>query len=111
MAIDRAELTGGASTGSARARELQTVIVDRRLVVSGELDSLSAPRLHLQLASLDGLVDTVDIGGVTFVDSSGVRALVAIRRRHPQLPIEHPTEMTLRLLRILGIPDLLDPEV
>jgi anti-anti-sigma factor len=110
MAIDRGELTGTAPTRRTTGRELETMIIDRRLVVSGELDSLSAPRLHRELASLDGLVDTIDIGGVTFVDSSGVRALVAIRRRHPQLPIEHATEMTLRLLRILGIPDLLDPE-
>lgn len=54
------------------------------LVVSGEVDVLTAPELHLSLrAAIDAAartpraVVTVDLSAVSFIDNCGIRALVA----------------------------------
>jgi anti-sigma B factor antagonist len=53
-----------------------------RLIAAGEIDRASAPALHTTLqraiASTDGPV-VVDLGAVSFIDSSGVNALVVAR--------------------------------
>ena len=53
-----------------------------RLIAAGEVDRASAPALHTALeraiASTDGPV-LVDLGAVSFMDSSGVNALVVAR--------------------------------
>lgn len=70
-------------------RESQFVRVRRRftgggthVTVEGELDGESAPELRRVLAAavVAGGCITVDLGPVTFVDSSGIRALVDAKR-------------------------------
>ena len=54
------------------------------VVVGGEIDSHSAPRLEETLVSLveGGATRVVlDLGGVGFIDSSGLRVLIATRKR------------------------------
>lgn len=53
------------------------------LAVSGEIDVASAPQLRAEVvAQLEaGRHTTVDLGGVTFMDGSGVSALVAAQKR------------------------------
>jgi anti-sigma B factor antagonist len=63
--------------------------------VRGELDAATAPTLQ---ASLADVVDeaagrvVIDLAEVTFVDSCGLGALVAVRKR----AIEHDVELVLR---------------
>jgi anti-sigma B factor antagonist len=54
------------------------------VTVSGEIDVATSPRLRTELTALlaRGADDlTVEFGGVTFVDSSGLGVLVAIYKR------------------------------
>jgi anti-anti-sigma factor len=80
------------------------------VVVSGEIDSHSAPRLEEALAELvDGGARqlVLDVGGVGFIDSSGLRVLIATRKRLGEdseaLVLRHPTPGTLRLLEMTGL--------
>ncbi|GHG12588.1 MULTISPECIES: STAS domain-containing protein [Amycolatopsis] len=52
------------------------------VTVAGELDVATAPRFRAGVAALAlarGQVLVVDLGGVTFCDSSGISALIAAR--------------------------------
>ena len=79
------------------------------LSAAGEIDLASAPILasHLQRAIDDGDgVVAVDLGDVTFIDSSGVNALVTAHLAAPtrlRLTRLHPN-----VRRVLEIADLLD---
>jgi len=75
---------------------------------TGELDMATAPRLREALEPIDGDV-LVDLTDLTFLDSSGVGALVAQRQRLA----EHGSRLRLfglqapvrRTLEILGLAD------
>ena len=56
-----------------------TLDVDGALVLSGEIDSYTAPDLADRLAG-DPPVEVVDLSAVTFIDSSGLRTLVEAHR-------------------------------
>jgi len=80
------------------------------VVVAGEIDSHSAPRLEETLLSLvEGGANrlVLDLGGVGFIDSSGLRVLIATRKRlgddADALVLRHPTQGTLRLLEMTGL--------
>jgi len=82
---------------------------DAVLLVTGEVDASTSPRLHdacLQLASVtDRLV--LDLSGVTFMDSSALHVLIQVRGR------EDTTKVVIRtasrqVLRLLQITDLAD---
>jgi anti-sigma B factor antagonist len=95
-------------------------VIGGRMVVTvrGELDLASAPKLqevldrvhaHLHPALFKTPL-VVDMSGVTFVDATGLRALVAAARRgrrHGQgTVLRDPSPATLRLLdltRLLGV--------
>ncbi len=92
----------------ATAREDERAI----LIVRGELDAYSAPALEDQVARM-GAEDrqdvVLDLSETTFLDSSGLRAiLTAYRRigeRGGKLALRHPSEPVLRLLEITGLTD------
>jgi anti-sigma B factor antagonist len=80
-----------------------------RVVVSGELDVASAPEfeetLRRELAA--GPV-RLDLGGLTFMDSSGVRALDAVARDDGELSILPDLRDNVRqILDITGMIDVL----
>jgi anti-anti-sigma factor len=82
-----------------------------RVVVSGEVDALSADRL--QEAVGDVLSDhrprriEIDFDGVTFVDSAGIRALVMCHAGAQQmdcrLTLTNPRRAVYRVLQITGL--------
>lgn len=81
--VNRAALTRAAGT------EFTSVVADEgRIVVSGEVDTTTAPTLDRQIAveSRSGIASlTIDLTGVTHLGSAGVSALTAARdraRRH-----------------------------
>lgn len=84
------------------------------LRVSGEVDLLTAPRLDAALA--DGLGAgrplTVDLRGVTFIESSGLRSLLEARRRAdgagPVVLVVRPEGVVARLLGLTGVTDLFE---
>ena len=78
-----------------------------RLRLVGELDVQSAPQLDAALEPLDGAAIDVDLSGVTFADSSGLRALVRAKRNHHGVRLVRPTPALARLVEITGLTDAL----
>ena len=82
-----------------------------QIAVSGELDSASAPELleaFLELAlSGEAQQMTLDLGRVEFVDSAGLRALIAIEqeagRRDIALAVIPAPEAVTQLLEVAGV--------
>jgi anti-sigma B factor antagonist len=79
--------------------------------VSGDLDAHTAPRLdEAVLEVLGSGADQVvlHMGGVDFVDSSGLRSLIRARTEgdvERVVVIQEPSAATLRLLEITGMTD------
>ncbi|MGW9087238.1 STAS domain-containing protein [Streptomyces yangpuensis] len=77
------------------------------LTVTGELDMDSAPRLTEAVDPLDlGRTLTLDLSAVTFVDSCGLNALLALRHRvrlaGGTLELNGLPDQALRLLDLTG---------
>jgi|SRR5689334_15039704 len=95
--------------------ELDEVAVDR-FRLSGELDMASAPTLE---EALRPVVDackrlTLDLEDVTFLDSSGIRALVQLAGRldgSAPLVLTNVPDGVRRLLDIVGLDTLPNIEV
>lgn len=88
-------------------------VEDGTVVVSGDVDLLSAPELRECVARCiaDGCFDiTVDLAAVSFIDSSGIAALAATRtdlQSHGgRLVIQHPSSQARRVMDITGLSDL-----
>jgi anti-sigma B factor antagonist len=88
-----------------------------RLIVAGELDGATAVLLSEQLRQLmaDLASDlTIDIGLVTFIDSTGLSLLLSlhkqIRASRRTLTVADPTPMARRLLEITGLDRVLTIE-
>jgi anti-sigma B factor antagonist len=110
----------GVGSGSGRAvghlavREEGTRVV---LLMVGEIDMAT---IHAAAAELDRLLDAppdqldVDLSQVTFMDSSGVGALVKLHMRMDgqvrRMRLVGPTPAVVRLLRISGLDGILSVE-
>jgi anti-sigma B factor antagonist len=88
-----------------------------RLTATGEIDSTSAPVLRDRIeALLDAGVDeiTVDLAGVTFLDSAGLCVLAAAYRRataeQRRIRVLASSRAVIRPLQITGLWDLLHVE-
>jgi anti-anti-sigma factor len=78
-----------------------------RLALSGELDLAAIDRLLRAAENIPvGGTLTLDISGLSFMDSSGVKLLMNLDRRARRegwsLAIENPRGQVLRLLRLCG---------
>ncbi|MEP7111781.1 MAG: STAS domain-containing protein [Ilumatobacteraceae bacterium] len=75
--------------------------------VRGDIDAHTAPTLAAAMSQLPTGVVTVDVGGVSFMDSSGLRVLLeaATRARDGggDLIIVHSTPGITRLVEISGL--------
>ena len=103
------------------ANDLLTVEVTEpaplaRLTVTGEIDSSSAPLLREQLDTLlEGTLTevTIDLSGVTFLDSAGLCVLAAAHRRagaDVRLRVLASSRAVIRPLQITGLWQLLHAE-
>jgi anti-sigma B factor antagonist len=110
-----------ASSMHRPASDLLTVEVSApaplaRLTVSGEIDSSSAPLLreHLDALLEDTLAElTIDLSGVTFLDSAGLCVLAAAHRRggtDVRLRVLASSRAVIRPLQITGLWQLLHAE-
>ena len=79
--------------------------------VNGEIDAHSAPSLAEQLEPLSGETLVLDLAGVTFMDSSGLRVVVNLHQSGqsggPELVIQNPSKPVVRLFEIAGLSELL----
>ena len=73
----------------------------------GELDAATAETLLAALAYADGQDFAIDLSGLTFVDSSGLRAMLRIRGEHHGARFVRPTATIARLLDVTGMAEIL----
>jgi anti-anti-sigma factor len=75
--------------------------------VAGEIDMASAPTLAETLVQFPNGNVTVDLAAVTFIDASGLKALVAaqrhIGRRHGRLLVQGVNPFTRKLFEMIGL--------
>jgi anti-sigma B factor antagonist len=88
-----------------------------RVTAAGEIDSTSAPVLRDRLdAILDGGAQdvTIDLSGVTFLDSAGLCVLASVYRRaaaqERQMRVLASSRAVIRPLQITGLWELLQVE-
>lgn len=80
--------------------------------MSGEVDASTTATLSSFLTPLPGGSGEVslDMSGVTFIDSSGLRALIEAHQRaeksHRRLIITKPSSIVSRLIELSGLGDL-----
>ncbi len=80
------------------------------VIVDGEVDAHTCPELAAALDPLPGSGDVhVDLSAVGFMDSSGLRALIAAHQgageADRRLVIVNPSSAVMRLIEISGLSD------
>jgi anti-anti-sigma factor len=80
------------------------------VLLAGELDPATAPAFDRALQEAWDLEPgpiVVDLARVTFIDSSGLRALIAAHKRMTPhaLVLRNPSEFAMRLLEVTGLRD------
>jgi len=83
------------------------------LWVSGEIDLATSDRLTsaISAAATAGTRRLVlDLSGATFIDSSGVRALITATEVAPSVTVRAPSQVVLRVLEITGADQVLSIE-
>jgi anti-sigma B factor antagonist len=110
----------GEGVSAATSSDQLTVTVDRsaqppRVALVGELDPHTAPALEQAIDQvLEGRDDTatdlvLDLSGLAFVDSSGLRVLISaqhqLAERGGTLTLHDPSPTVRRLLEITGLID------
>src|SRR4051812_22317938 len=103
-------MVGGSSFDIVAAADEESA----RVVVTGDLDVVSAPRfikmMH-ELSEPPTLHIDVDCEGVQFLDSAGVRALIVAKneaaRRGVDLVVTQPSASVHRVLEMTGLSPLL----
>jgi len=88
-----------------------TVAPDGAIIASGDIDVAGGPVLETVLLEQEGQSDgdgsiVVDLTGVTFIDSSGLRSLLSASRRagerSAKVVLRSPSSSVRRLLEITG---------
>ena len=81
---------------------VRLLIVDGRPTVRGECDMATGREIEAWLDSFDTPILEVDLSGVSFIDSSGLKAFLNVRKRNANMRIVEPSAVVLRLLEITG---------
>lgn len=91
--------------------EVDLTATPARVVARGELDAATASILRHQLVGLEGEPLAIDLGAVTFVDSSGLQVLAEAHRRahdHGQrVEVGPVTAEVRRVFEMSGLADAL----
>ncbi|MFP5487104.1 MAG: STAS domain-containing protein [Acidimicrobiia bacterium] len=86
--------------------DLDLRIEGHTLHVRGEIDAHSAPELGTALRTTTGDVE-IDLSGVDFVDSSGLRVLIETHQllegRGDVLTLAHPSPAVLRMFELSAV--------
>src|SRR5262245_44088472 len=80
--------------------------------VAGEIDAHTAPEISEAIAQASGGALEIDLSGVEFVDSSGLRALIEAHQRLEanggSLKLVRPSAVVSRLFDISGVGEYLN---
>ncbi len=89
---------------------LQIAPSDGGLSLTGEIDAHTAPDLAAAIGELSGNVQ-LELSGVEFVDSSGLRVLIdahqSVSGRGDEFKLSQPSDAVRRLLEISGVDEYL----
>jgi anti-sigma B factor antagonist len=83
------------------------------LGLTGEIDLANAALVEEELRRIeatDAAVILVDLGGISFIDSTGIKVLIGAAARdrdRGRLLLDSPSPAVLRVLRIAGVAELL----
>lgn len=79
------------------------------VICSGELDLVSAERLHAALEGARGSRLVIDLTDVSFIDSTGLSILIMASRKYPdgELRICGPSREVRRVFEVTGFAELL----
>ncbi len=83
---------------------------DPVIVLTGYVDQSTAPQLRDALTEvIERSHDrvTLDVEGVTFIDSSGIGALAAAYKRGAHVTVRHPSPTVMRELVMCGLDRLI----
>ena len=86
---------------------LELLVIDGRPTMRGECDLSSSGAIDPWLAAFDGQPIDVDLSGVTFIDSSGLKALLKARRKNPGMRVVRPSAFVTRLFEMTSTLDYL----
>ena len=78
------------------------------VAIAGDIDPHTAPTLREELEAVDGPV-VLDLSGVAFVDSSGLRVLLEANTRRSDsggIAIRNPSDVVRRVLDLSGLSDV-----
>lgn len=79
------------------------------LTVNGELDLATAPQLEQALLGVNGVERiVVDLTGLSFIDSSGLRTLLLARRGNVPVSVVISSGAVRRTFEVAGTLDLLE---
>jgi anti-sigma B factor antagonist/stage II sporulation protein AA (anti-sigma F factor antagonist) len=81
---------------------VELLVVDGRPTVRGECDLSTAGEIEAWLDSFDTPILEVDLSGVSFIDSSGLKAFLNVRRRNANMRVVEASAAVLRVLQITG---------
>ena len=90
-------------------RQLFLAEQENVLTICGEIDYANATKLLRRLSRLRSMYDTVvvDIGGVTYMDSTGFGSLLRVcrelRHRGGQMVLRHPSVHVHRMLEVMDM--------
>lgn len=90
---------------------------DGALMVRGEIDMAGGPILEASILERESTLTpmVIDLAGVSFIDSSGLRCLLGASRRAEVrgtfVALRHVGPEVLRLLKITGTTELFDVEL
>jgi anti-sigma B factor antagonist len=80
--------------------------------VVGEIDAHTAPQISAAVANSDAAALEIDLSGVEFVDSSGLRALIEAHQQFEanggSLTLVRPSAVVARLFDISGVGEYLN---
>ena len=93
----------------------RTVVEGRdRVAVQGELDAFTAPELRACIDKAASADVELDLGGVSFIDSSGLASVVEshqrLERENRRLVIVERSDIVQRLLELSGLSERLHQE-
>jgi anti-sigma B factor antagonist len=95
------------------SREVTTAGEICLVTLSGELDMSTAEGLTDWLVEVAGSAVVVDLSGLTFMDSSGISALVTARNRMTEdgkdFILTRPGTIVMRALEVVGLAEWLTP--
>jgi anti-sigma B factor antagonist len=82
------------------------------LAIAGEIDAHTAPQISAAVAEAGGSSLEIDLSGVQFVDSSGLRALIEAHQQYEagggSLTLVRPSAVVTRLFEISGVGEYLN---